>query len=313
MVQSNVNASATDLAGIKPGSISIVITCYNHANYLGEAIESALNQDYQFCNVIIIDDGSTDHSKEVALSYPAAKYHYQENQGLSVARNAGIKLSNDEFILFLDADDRLTEECCSRGVECMVDHPDCAFVYGAHRTMDVSGNIINNYKYEEFKDNHGMEILKKNFIGMHAVVLYRKSIIRDIGGFDQNLDCCEDYDLYIRLTRSRKIASHQNLCAEYRILENSMSSDYIRMLKTIFDIFKALNVYSKAESTVKNATVKGKHNWFGYYAEKLLINNGISSRERLTNGLALLTNYPAHTVKFVYLYAKNKNANKKCG
>ena len=74
----------------QPDLISVIITCYNHAQYLAESIGSVLNQDHTPVEIIVIDDGSTDNTKEVVSHYPSVKYIYQSNQGLSAARNTGI-------------------------------------------------------------------------------------------------------------------------------------------------------------------------------------------------------------------------------
>lgn len=87
--------------------VSVVITCYNHGQYLARAIESVLSQNHKETEIIVVDDGSTDDTKSVAQNYPNVKYVYQSNQGLSVARNTGIDYSSGAYLVFLDADDWL--------------------------------------------------------------------------------------------------------------------------------------------------------------------------------------------------------------
>lgn len=84
--------------------ISVIITCYNHGKYLQEAIESVLKQSYKNIELIVIDDGSTDHTKFVVDKYPQVKYIYQANKGVSSARNTGIEHSKGGYICFLDAE-----------------------------------------------------------------------------------------------------------------------------------------------------------------------------------------------------------------
>ncbi|MFM5943125.1 MAG: glycosyltransferase family 2 protein, partial [Dolichospermum sp.] len=84
--------------------ISVIIPCYNRERYLAEAIESVLDQTYPHIELIVIDDGSSDRSGEIAQSYPLI-YHYQTNGGIGAARNAGIALANGKFLAFLDSDD----------------------------------------------------------------------------------------------------------------------------------------------------------------------------------------------------------------
>src|SRR5690554_879710 len=87
--------------------VSVIIPCYNHGEYLSEAIESVLNQTYTPIEVIVIDDGSSDDTEKVAKRYPSVRYFFQENKGLSSARNLGITNSTGELLVFLDADDLL--------------------------------------------------------------------------------------------------------------------------------------------------------------------------------------------------------------
>src|SRR5262245_20604446 len=96
-----------DAANRRQPLVSVIIPCYNHAHYLGEAIESVLAQTVQDFEIIVVDDGSTDSTADVAARYPRVRYVRQNNQGLSAARNTGIKHGLGRFLVFLDADDLL--------------------------------------------------------------------------------------------------------------------------------------------------------------------------------------------------------------
>ena len=84
--------------------VSVVVTCYNQAHFLRESIESILAQSYADFEIILLDDGSTDDTSQIARTYPRLRYIYQNNSGLAAARNAGIRASNGQYIVFLDAD-----------------------------------------------------------------------------------------------------------------------------------------------------------------------------------------------------------------
>src|ERR687898_3616338 len=103
--------------------VSVVIPCYNQARFLGEAIESVLAQSYPHFEVIVVDDGSTDNTSEVAASYAGVRYIRQENQGLAGARNAGIRRSRGSYLVFLDADDRLLADALEAGLASLEEHP----------------------------------------------------------------------------------------------------------------------------------------------------------------------------------------------
>src|SRR5688500_11050802 len=168
--------------------ITIVITCYNQGKYLREAIESVLNQSYTNIETIVIDDGSTDHTKFVVEGYPQIKYIYQANKGVSSARNTGIAHARGEYICFLDADDWLLPGALEINLRYIEENKELAFVSGGYMFVHmhypfsqfVSAerlNIEERYPVNEPKvpvmQNHYMQFLKGNYIGMHAAVLYR--------------------------------------------------------------------------------------------------------------------------------------------
>ena len=107
--------------------VSVVIPCYNQAHFLSEAIESVLSQTCESFEIIVVDDGSTDNTSELASRYQKVRLLRQENRGVSAARNAGLAESEGEYVVFLDADDRLLPEALEVGLECLDDHPECAF------------------------------------------------------------------------------------------------------------------------------------------------------------------------------------------
>ena len=90
-----------------PASVSIVITCFNQGNFLREAIQSVLTQSRRADQLIVADDGSTDDTAAVAAQFPAVDYVFQQNRGLSAARNIGLRRALGEYVLFLDSDDIL--------------------------------------------------------------------------------------------------------------------------------------------------------------------------------------------------------------
>src|SRR4030095_13786323 len=119
VTETAVDASAT---------VSVVITCYNHGHFLREAIESVLAQSYRNFEIILVDDGSTDDTSKIAATYPGVRYIHQKNSGLATARNTGIKHSNGQFVVFLDADDRLVSNALEAGIQHLNANPECAFV-----------------------------------------------------------------------------------------------------------------------------------------------------------------------------------------
>src|SRR5262245_8511327 len=125
---SNGDQGTQDFGAMQtPGLVSIVIPCFNQARFLATAIESALAQTDQRCEIIVVDDGSTDDTRTVAAEYPTVTCISQTNAGLPAARNCGLRRSTGEYVIFLDADDRLLAEAAKRGVGELLRNPDCAF------------------------------------------------------------------------------------------------------------------------------------------------------------------------------------------
>jgi glycosyltransferase involved in cell wall biosynthesis len=213
--------------------ISIVIPCYNQAHFLGEAIESVLAQTYPYHEIIVVDDGSLDATSEVAACYPAVRCVRQRNSGLSAARNAGVKVSRGQFLVFLDADDRLLADALESGLNCFQGHPECAFVSGHYRHINADGSARFQFPQRQLEIDPYQMLLQRNYIGMHATVMYRREIFETVGGFATSLQSCEDYDMYLRIVRKHSVRRHDRIVAEYRSHEASMSMDAARRLRGV--------------------------------------------------------------------------------
>ncbi|MCA1616983.1 MAG: glycosyltransferase family 2 protein [Acidobacteria bacterium] len=119
---------------------SVIIICYNQARFLGEAIESVLRQTYKHYEIVVMDDGSTDDPAAVAARYPGVRFFTQPNQGTAGAtRNSGFRKSRGEYLVFLDADDRLLPNALGVGVAGLTGHPECGFAVGRFLPMTVDG------------------------------------------------------------------------------------------------------------------------------------------------------------------------------
>ena len=123
--------------------VSVVMPAYNYGRFLGEAIQSVLDQTFQDFELIVVDDGSTDNTKEVIGSFTdrRIKYIYQQNRGVSTALNVGISASRGEYIALLDADDIWLPHNLEKGVEVLDEHAEVGFSYGQAYLMDIEGRI----------------------------------------------------------------------------------------------------------------------------------------------------------------------------
>jgi glycosyltransferase involved in cell wall biosynthesis len=249
--------------------VSVIIPCYNLSRFLGEAIESVLNQSYRNCEIIVVDDGSIDDTASVATQYPSVNLVRQSNRGFSAARNAGIERSSGDLLVFLDADDRLLPNAIEDGVECLEHNPHCAFVYGRYRLIKEDGSPL-SAQIRLARDGDYLEMLRFNYIGMLATVMYRRAVLEAVKGFDTSVAACEDYDLYLRITRLHSIISQGNVVAEYRQHQSNISSDPELMLRSSLMVLRRQWRFVRGNKAAREAYHQGVRNWQDYYGTKLI-------------------------------------------
>lgn len=238
--------------------VSIVIPSWNTASYVREAVDSALAQTHENCEIIVVDDGSTDDTKAVLEPYSARKqitYIYQTNKGLSAARNTGIKASQGEFIALLDSDDIFLPEKIAEQVAYLSEHPSCDVSYcNLYHFWDGEEKLLRlNYEYYS-GDDVLPHLLHMNFIAPLSVVL-KRSVIERFGMFDENLKRSEDLEFWLRLAhggarfeflpkrlaklRMRKTANLQGLESQPKVKE------------TMLEVLERLNVRMTPEERVR--------------------------------------------------------------
>ena len=252
------------------GPVAIVIPTYNHSHFLADALASVERQTVPAAEIIVVDDGSTDHPEHVVAQFPGVRFIRQDNQGLAAARNTGLRAASSDKVIFLDADDLLAPDAIESGLACFSNHLDAGFVYGAHRMVNAEGMPISKVKFEEIGRDAFASFLKGNCIGMHATVLYDRQRLVACGGFNETLRRCEDYDLYLRLSLKHPVASHPKLVADYRWHGANMSSDIMEMLNWVLRVHGAFAERAREDPTSSRAFEEGREIWRTYYSEQCL-------------------------------------------
>jgi glycosyltransferase involved in cell wall biosynthesis len=174
---------------------SIIITCYNYGRYLAEAIESALAQTLPADEIIIVDDGSTDDSLNVARGYadrPGVQIITQSNQGAVAACNTGIHASTGDYFLRLDADDHLDPHYLERTVTLLASHPTIGYVYTGHHRFGAYEQAVTAAAFDRKK-----LALRPYFVG---TALMRRAAFDAAGGYSPDMvKAYEDWDLYLTM------------------------------------------------------------------------------------------------------------------
>ena len=180
--------------------VSVVIPTYNRNSMLKEAVESVLAQDYQNFELIVVDDGSTDHTPEILKSYgQTVTVIRQHNQGVSSARNAGIKAASADLVAFLDSDDLWLPRKLSKQVDFFNANPN-ALICQTEEIWIRAGVRANPKKRHKKVSGMIFEPSLKLCLVSPSAVMIRRSLFETVGLFDENLPACEDYDLWLRIS-----------------------------------------------------------------------------------------------------------------
>jgi SAM-dependent methyltransferase len=245
--------------------VSVVIPCYNHGRYLGEAIESVLAQTWANVEIVVIDDGSDDDTAAVAIRYPTVRYVRQRNQGLAAARNKGVRETTGDYLIFLDADDRLSPVAIQAGMDCFRANPECGLVYGAGIGFDESGDFHSVIRPIAPGSDPYEHLLRSNYIWMPHMSIYARHAFEAAGGYDTGVDATADYGLNLKIARLFPIASHETLVAECRYRAGSMSGNFPAMLESMLRVMDKEKVHVSGDAARSRAWRVGARNWKANY------------------------------------------------
>lgn len=254
------------------GLVTIIIPCYNQSEFLSESVVSVLRQSYKHYEIIVVNDGSTDNTTEVAKKFHNVRLIEQTNMGLAEARNTGLSESNGEFLIFLDADDRLLSNALEIGVKAFENHPESAFVSGFCKFISKAGSSQKFLDQPLFPvdSDHYIALLKKNYIWSPANVMYRHKVFKQTAGFDPNVNPAADYELYLRIARQFPVHQHGEIVAEYRKHDTSMSSNPKLMLENVLKVLEDQREYIKLNERFKKALNRGIAFYFYLYGKDII-------------------------------------------
>src|ERR1700752_4985835 len=253
-----------------PGSfptVSVVIPCYNQARYLPDAIRSVREQTHQALECIVVDDGSTDRTSEVAAELGAHAI-YQTNGGVSAARNAGLSVARGELVVFLDADDVLLADALARGASALVAHPAAAAVVSRCEVMDEQGTPVAVRHHDVEPCNLYRGWLLSNFVGTPGAAMVRRTPLAELGGFCSDYGPAAAYAIYLRLARDGRVAYLPGFSVRYRQHATSMSRDPALMPRATQ---LALRLEGReAPRWARNDIKRGRRAWRNWYGEQIV-------------------------------------------
>jgi glycosyltransferase involved in cell wall biosynthesis len=253
--------------------VSVVMPCYAQAHLLPIALESALAQEGASVEAVVVDDGSPDDVRAVTDRFAGVRYVRQRNQGLSAARNTGLRESSGEYVVFLDSDDRLLPGALAAGLACFAEHPESAFVYGDFRYMSEDGVPLDRRERPPLDVDLYGGMLIRNHIEMTSTVLFRRSVLDREGAFDSSLRSAEDYELLLRIARRHPTSFHRELVAEYRRYEHhgsSLSKNPGVMLRSTMRVLRAQRRFVRGNAFYESQLAQGTRFFQDYYGGELV-------------------------------------------
>ena len=210
MIDRAVNSDSTS------PRFSVIIPAYNRERFIGECVRSALEQRYPAEEVIVVDDGSTDRTRQVVRDVPGAstvRYQNQENQGPSVARNYGASLAKGDWLAFLDADDVWKPDKLSIQAEYVRKHPEAAMFWCDVEYIDESGGALEPV---DWKDRLSPLMFNRPMCPVPSVVILRKDVFALLGGFNPLMRCYEDGEFFMRVAAQFPIHFIDRVLVRYR-------------------------------------------------------------------------------------------------
>ena len=234
-----------DLTHAGTALISVVIASYNQAHFLGEAIESVLAQSYRYYEIVVVDDGSRDQAAAVVQRYGSVRYIPQAHRGLGMARNRGIHESQGQFLVILDADDRLLPDHFRDSLQAFAVHPQAAAVCGNYRIIG-EGDPVHTHCCDLTPDAFGTLLAVGGFPGPPATAMFRMEVVHRLGGIRCRFEANADYDLFLRVAQRYVLYCHHGTVCEYRRHGGQRTKDAALMLRSVMAVLRSHRQYVRS-------------------------------------------------------------------
>lgn len=243
--------------------VSIVIPCFNGGEFVAETIQSVLSQTYENLELIVVNDGSTDNSTEVIKCFHDNRlvYIYQKNQGLSAARNTGIRHAKGEYLTFLDADDLFMSDKISNQLAFLDQNKEYGLVAQGFTRTDQRGKFL-YHSIEKARKINLTDLVQSSQFPVHTALI-RKEWIDRVGFFDTSLRAAEDWDYYCRLgIEGCKMYKQSISECTYRLLDNAMTTNAPRQTNMLLKVVE--KTFSNPKLPTHLQPLKKKALWNTY-------------------------------------------------
>ena len=210
--------------------VSVIIPTYNYGGFLADCVNSVLRQSEKNLEIIVVDDGSTDNTADVVKSFAGrVKYVFQENKGLSAARNTGLKHASGDLVQLLDSDDLLGIDAVAAKANFLRHNPDVSLAVSPNRlfsSVNVDGKPKTGGRWSLHRRNLDIHLAYFNIAPPHAFLI-RRSATERVGYFDESLKACEDYDYWLRAAALGYVPCYcgEGTAVYYRQHPTSMSAN----------------------------------------------------------------------------------------
>jgi glycosyltransferase involved in cell wall biosynthesis len=271
--------------------ISVIIPAYNAEKYIATAIESCLRQTYPPHEIVVVDDGSTDATFEIAQKYPppVKALRLAKNMGVSVARNRAVDTSTGDWLAFLDADDWFLPQKLEMQRQCVLDHPDAVIVYTGMFLKPLDGPAVEN---KFWPPSEVAWRLRYSCIILPSTVLLRRDAFDAVGGFDPAYPIAQDWDLWLKVAErfsTSAFAAVPTPLIMYNRVEGSLSSKIVPLIKETRSIVENRSLYHT--SGISRFLLRRRILAFNDYDHSLRL-RGEGSREFLRMMLTSLVLWP---------------------
>jgi CMP-N-acetylneuraminic acid synthetase len=247
--------------------VTVYITNYNYGHFIKQAINSVLQQTYSPIEILIIDDGSTDNSKEVINLYESLEnitVIYQQNKGLNITNNIALRVSKGKYIVRLDADDYFTNDAIELMVEKLEQDENLGLVFPDYFYVDANGKIIGEHTRHDFDS----EVSLFDQAAHGACTMIRSKFLRNLGGYNENFSCQDGYELWVKFISHYKVTNVSKPLFYYRQHGKNLTTNEKRLLRTRAAINKSI-IKMQQKSIKALALIPVRGNMDGIAFEKI--------------------------------------------